>query len=39
MEEDIKVEAKKNRWKKVGEIALALISIGIAIITKGKSKG
>lgn len=39
MEEEIKVEAKKNRWKKVREIALALVPIVIAIIKKGKSKG
>ena len=39
MEEEIKVETKKNRWKKVREIALALVPIVIAIISKGKGKG
>ena len=39
MEEEIKVETKKNRWKKIRKIALALVPIVIAIISKGKGKG
>lgn len=38
MEEEIKVETKKNRWKKIREIALALVPI-VIVIMKGRGKG
>lgn len=38
MEEEIKVETKKNRWKKIRAIALALVPI-VIVIMKGRGKG